>query len=89
MVCRDAWCLVYGIKKNRLRRVLRDVKDGKLEYVHGNKGVRRMAEKIGDSMAWLTKFGQLCGRSSARQEQDPFAILLHKNCLVQENKSRV
>ena len=56
VVCRDAWCLVYGIKNDWLRRVLLDSKDGKLEYVHGNQGMKKISERTGDSIAWLKFF---------------------------------
>ena len=61
MVCKDAWCRAYGTKKDRLRRVLLDVKDGKLEHVHGNNGLKRMADRSGDCVAWLKFFVNCVG----------------------------
>ena len=55
-VCKVCWRRTYNIKYDRLRKVMKDFRNGVKVYHHGNKGKRQLRVKASSTMAWMKFF---------------------------------
>ena len=86
-VCKVCWMRTYYIKYDRLRKVMKDFRNGVKVYHHGNKGKRQLRAKASSTMAWMKFCYWGNRRPAAWQQQDAPAIMLYTHFSVSEDES--
>ena len=90
-ICKDAWLIIYDLKKDTFNRLSTQFKEGVVQVEHGHTGTKWTTQKTKDYIAWLEFFVGCVGQHQPDKKSihlpSCFSLSLIYKQMVDENNT--